>query len=188
MRPDSISFVCRSCSATLNVKSSSAGRLLKCLRCKGEVNVPFPGKKWLRTKCCECGTEHDLEHNDVCETCRAPASEQSTWCTVHRNLLSSKVCADCLIQYHEVTFGQRNTSADQSSSSFPPSINQNRPTPPPVKPISASPPVAAAITESASTASSPVQKSQWTLWCGFVAAHFCFLLPLHCFGSRTHYD
>lgn len=179
MREDSISFVCTGCSATLKVKSSSAGRQLKCPKCKAKVQVPVPGQEWLRKKCCECGTEHDLKHADICETCHAPESEQSKWCTVHRNLISSGVCADCLIQYHELTFPPNKKSPDPSkTSAFPPTMHRDRTTPPPVTPPTTTlPPIITTTTETAPKPVNPIEDSRWPLRCGIVALGFLFCCP-----------
>jgi hypothetical protein len=173
MRQEAIRFSCTGCPATLKVKSSSAGKRLKCPKCKTNVLVPYPGQECLRKKCGECGTEHDFEHDDVCETCHAPASEQLTWCTVHRNLISSGVCADCLEQYHAVAFPAPKKKTE------PPTVDRDRTAPPPITPPL--PPIITTTTEPPAMSVNPGVDSRWPLWCGIGAVGSLFCCPCMAF-------
>lgn len=96
-----IAVTCSRCSKRLGIKPRLAGKTLKCTGCDSQIKTPYPGKDWLRKKCGDCGTEHDLNHEDVCETCHAAASEQLVICRKHLKTVSDHVCPSCLQEFAE---------------------------------------------------------------------------------------
>ncbi len=116
-----IRFSCDKCSTKIKAKNSVAGQKLACPKCSSYVSVPFPGKEFLRSKCLECGTEHDLNHSEPCMACGAPRASFKSWCSAHRCIIKRGVCPACLKRFNsppkapsesddELDFGSDSTS------------------------------------------------------------------------------
>ena len=102
MTEPEIHFDCSNCGFAGIGSVELAGQNTPCVNCGSACEIPFPGKDHATVRCLDCGTPHELDHDEECLGC-GDTDYLHRFCLQHSTKVDDGACLECASDTSEAT-------------------------------------------------------------------------------------